>query len=405
MQARIQMRIGVMQINVYIKDLIRFFLLPLLIMLLTLYGARTVLASQEVQSEAETQNLAIENIEKIRDKLPNVEEVESIIGSKQPQLSFKNLMIRAIKGTLDLSPSAIIKNGAELFAQELLYNADLIRNLFIICLLSALLKNLTDSFKNKSVGELGFYCSYIIIVTILLSSFQVATGIVFEINNYCINLMEALLPMVMSLVVLSGNVSGASIFNPLMIFMFSFIALTVKIIFAPAIVMTSVISIINYLTEKPLLTNLVNLCKTIIKRGLQGITVLFLSVLTLQKISAPLLNNLVLKTAKSTAKFIPVVGDIVTGALESAIHWGQAAKSGVFVAIIISLVVVSIVPLVKLLVILFTYKLVAALIQPICDDRIVKCIDSVGGFCSLLFGCGITMVVMFIFSFIILISV
>ncbi len=336
------------------------------------------------------------NITEILDELP-VSNVDTVIGTKGG-FSFSELLTKVIGGELDLSPAGILNSGTRMIFTELFENGSLIKSLIIIALLSALLKSLTDSFKNKSVGELGFYVCYVIIAGVLFSSFYIAVGIVGDVNNFCYSFIEALLPMLTGLWIMSGNVSAAALLNSVMLFMFSFFITFIKVVIIPAVIMTCIICVLNNLSDKPMLGNAVELSKKIISFAIKGVTGLFLGILGLQSISAPLVNSALVGTVKSSTKLIPVVGSMVSGAVETALVWGKAARSGVFVAAIVMLIIVCIVPIIKLVAISLTYKLVAAVIQPVCDPRLVKCIDAVGSFTVTLMGCCIAVLILFVFS-------
>ena len=102
---------------------------------------------------------------------------------------------------------------------------------------------------------------------------------------------------------------------------------------------------------------------------------------------------------------IPVVGGVLNGAIDSVMYFSDAVKSGALVTIILIIISICVVPTIKILAIVITYKLMAAVIQPISDPRIVKCIDSIGSYTAMLLGCVVLVMVMFIFSVMIILSI
>jgi len=54
---------------------------------------------------------------------------------------------------------------------------------------------------------------------------------------------------------------------------------------------------------------------------------------------------------------------------------GVLIKNTIGAAGIVVLLVISVIPLLKLAVLMFLYQCVAALLQPVCDKRIVSCIS------------------------------
>jgi len=319
-------------------------------------------------------------------------------------ISFSSLLERALSGTLDLSPSALMDGALRLMAGELMAQFTLMRSLFFIAILSALLKNLTDSFQNKGVGELGFYVSYIALVGVAFRSFAMAAASMQDLIGSLTGIMEACLPLMVSLIVMTGNIGGAYVFHPLVIFIINIGASVIKNLIVPVIMLGAGIHIVNYLTEHEIISKFAVLVKLGASLSLKSIVIVFAAVLGLQRISAPILDNLALKTARSATGAVPVVGDMLTGAMDTVLSFAQAAKGGVSVAIIISVFTVCALPVLRMLVLVAVYKFTAAAIQPICDKRICECIDAIASFSLILLGAAVSVCVMFIFSVMIMLS-
>jgi stage III sporulation protein AE len=319
-------------------------------------------------------------------------------------ISFGTLVERALSGTLDLSPGALMDGALRLMAGELMAQFTLMRGLFIIAILSALLKNLCDSFENKGVGELGFYVCYVALVGISFRSFGIAASAMQGLIVTLVGIMEAALPLMISLIVMTGNIGGAYAFHPLLVFAVNIGASLIKNMLVPLIMLGAGLHIVNYLTEHEVISKFADLVKLGASLSLKAIVVVFGAVLGLQRVSAPILDNLALRTAKSASGAVPVVGDMLSGAMDTVLGFAHAAKGGVSVAIIISVLTVCAVPVLRVLVLIAVYRFTAAAIQPICDKRISDCIDAIASFSLLLLGAAVSVSVMFLFAVLIMLS-
>ena len=318
--------------------------------------------------------------------------------------NFGDLVSRAIKGQLDLSPGNLAEQFLNLLFGELKENWALLRNLILIAILSAVLNALTDSFKNKSVGELGFFICYMALVLVLFSSFKITMSILTDLVGLLSNIMTAAFPVMLGVLIISGKPAGAASFPPIFAFSTEALTLVIRIVLIPLLTVGAVLEIVNFLVEKDIFTNLAELIRDFTKWALKGLAVLFLAVLSLQKISSPILNNLSVKAAKAAAGAVPMVGGMISGAMDTVILWGAAAKSGVLIALVITIIVACTLPLIKILAMFLIYRLACAAIQPICDKRIADCIESIGDFCSLIMGAGAIAAIMFIVSVVIMLS-
>ena len=319
-------------------------------------------------------------------------------------INMKDLFLKAVAGELDLSPSAIISGFMRLLFSEVYENIGLLRNLLALGIVSAVLKNLTDSFGCKAVSETGFYICYISMFAIVLSSFKTAAAILTDFAATLTMLIEAGIPLFVSLVTMSGNFTGGYIFSTIMFFSTGFVYRFISLFVAPAIVGVSTINMVNYLMEADVLTYLADLLKNIISWGLKLSAMAIVSIISIQKISTPLLNNIVMKTAKSTVNMVPVVGDILAGAVESVVYWTKAMQGGVLAAVAIAVAAVCVLPIIKLAALGLTFKLGAALIQPVCDKRIVECVNAAGVYTGLLISAGAIIALMFMACVIVMLS-
>lgn len=317
-------------------------------------------------------------------------------------VSFSELVLKAVNGEIDLSLSGVANAGLGLFFNEFLLNAQLIRQLLVIAVLGAMLKCLSDAFKHKAAGELGFYVTYIMAVLLAFSSFQLSVGILSDLVSQLSGSMESAVPLIVSLLAMSGSVGSAAVFHPVLIFAVQMITRFISEIFIPVLLAAAVLQIVNHLAEGAPLSKLTVLIRKGADLTLKGIVFLFALLLTLQKITVPIADNLALKTAKAAANAVPVVGGALGSAVDAVLFAGSAAKHGVLAALIIVICVSAAAPLLKMLALMLTCKLTAALIQPVCDERIANCLDSIGSFTAILTGAGALVVVMFIYAVVIL---
>lgn len=99
---------------------------------------------------------------------------------------------------------------------------------------------------------------------------------------------------------------------------------------------------------------------------------------------------------------VPGVGTTMSAVTEVMVGSGMLIKNGVGVAILIVLVIVCLVPVCKMTVFMLLYRVAAALVQPICDKRMLDCIYTVSEGTRLLLKCVTTALVLFFMTIAIL---
>lgn len=324
--------------------------------------------------------------------------------SEISKIKITDLVMQAIKGEIDLSPKSIINMLTSSLFSEVYSLVSLMRHMIAIAVLSAFFKAFSSSFKSNSVAELGFYVNYIVIIAVLLSSFTICVGIMQSLCGELCDLMLAAQPLMLSLVVMSGNLASSYAFNPVLLFFTTFIANMLQMFITPTIITAAVLQIVSYISEREMLQKFSDLIRTVVSWGLKAAAVVFISILSLQRISTPIVNNAITKSAKVAVNFVPVVGQALTGAVDAVFYWSGAVRSGVLVSVIILIIIMCGAPILKIIAFVFVYKMTAGIVQPICDERIVKAIDCAGTFAALILGVCVVVSVMFIFMVMIVLS-
>ena len=318
--------------------------------------------------------------------------------------SFTDWMWRAISGELDLTMAGITGGIMRIFFDELWQNGVLIRHLLVITILSGLIRCLSDSFKTSQVGAVGFYASYVMIVALIINSFRISAMILSDLVMQVTGMMEAAVPLMISLTAMSGQIASAAVLNSALFIGLALIARFISYVFIPLVTAAAVLHMVNHMAGTDLFTKSVDIVKKGAKQALKFMMFLFLSLLALQKVSAPIANNLALRTARAAAGAVPVVGGALNSAMDTMVSLSTAARSGVLVALVIVICLAVAVPLIKLTVFMFVYKFTAALIQPIVDERLVKCLDGLGDYIGMLLYAGILLAAMFVLTSVIMLA-
>jgi len=318
---------------------------------------------------------------------------------------FAELVQNAIAGQLDLSFTGLINIFLQIVFAELLVNGYLIRQLLVIAILGALMSVLTDAFTHKGASEAGFYVTFLMAVLLAISSFHLSVEILTGLVGLVDTIMTAAIPMMIGLMTMGGNFVGAASFHPLLFFALQFIAWFISGVFIPLVLASAGIDIASKLSsDGAKLDMLAEITRKIAGWTLKGIVAVFVFLITLQRVTAPILSNVAIQTSRNVIGAVPVVGDAFSAAVDTVVHFSQAARSGVLVALVLVICAALVAPLIKILVLAAIYRIVAAFLQPIADKRLVSMMDIVGKHMMLMFSAAGLIGVMCIYTVIILLS-
>jgi stage III sporulation protein AE len=301
-------------------------------------------------------------------------------------IDFADLAARAVAGRLDFSPGGVISGFASVLFGESRALFPLIRDMVVITAVSALFKAAAPKIESGAAARAGFYVNYMVVVTMLLSSLKICFGVMRDMVNEVCALVAAAQPLMASLAVLSGGAARGAVFSPVALYAAAFLTNAVNAAVVPALCLAAVVRTINYISEKDALLKLADFIQSAVSIGLKAVSALFLAALSAQKLAAPAIDGVLVKAGRSAASLVPVVGQSLAGAVDSIMYFGMAARGGTLTALVISIAALCAAPAVKLAAFTLAFKAAAALMQPLCEERIADAIDGAGDLAGLALG-------------------
>ncbi|MCM0757220.1 MULTISPECIES: stage III sporulation protein AE [Sporomusa] len=279
--------------------------------------------------------------------------------------------------------------------KELATNIHLMGKLLFLAVLCALLQNLQNSFEQSSISLLSYSVCFIFLCVIALSAFYQGLSLARETVGNIVGFMEALLPLLLSLLAGVGALTSAALFTPLMLFVVSATSVVVKDIILPLLFLTAVLECVNYLSGKYKLSNLTSVLKQAGMMVLGLVLVVFIGIVSIQGVAGSVADGLTLRTAKyATATFIPVVGKMFADTVELVMGASLVLKNAVGIFGVLTIALLCALPVIKLISLVVVIKIAGALIQPMGDENMAKCLDAMGNNLLLVFGALLTVVLM-----------
>jgi len=322
-----------------------------------------------------------------------------------PLLSSTSIKEIATKG-LSLNWQTIWPTVTESLFKEVAANTHLMGKLLFLAVLCAMLQNLQNSFEQSGISLLAYSVCFIFMAVIALTAFYNAVTLATQTVGYMVGFMEALLPLLISLLAGVGALTSAALFTPLMLFVISSISIIIKDVVLPLLLLTATLDCLNYLSDKYRLSNLANLLKQASMMILGILMVLFIGIITIQGAAGSVADGLTLRTAKfATATFIPVVGKVLADTVELVMGASLLIKNAVGIFGVIVVFMICLFPLIKLLSLIVVIKISGALVQPMGDEKMAKCLDCIANNLLLVFGSVVIVALMFFLSITMIVAV
>lgn len=329
-------------------------------------------------------------------------EPESLI----PGFNTAEIISGLAKGENIFSVKAIYNKGVALLAGEVRDTLKILVFILALSVLCTYLTNIQSSFNADGASKAAFFACYTMIAGIASAAFfEVISCGRTVVENIAV-FMRVIVPVSLVSLMSSGAVITATSFELTLMGVIEITEWIIETVFIPLLMTAAAINIVNNLSENINAEKLVQLINKAVKWGLSILLTVFVWITGLQGIAAGGADGLTLKVTKfATANLIPVVGGILSESVETVMNCSVVIKNSVGLAGIIVVALIAVVPVMRVAACLIMFRLCAAVIQPVADKKIVKCISEMADSVSCIFSMIVAVVVMFVIILTIIINV
>ncbi|RWR15091.1 stage III sporulation protein AE [Siminovitchia fortis] len=292
--------------------------------------------------------------------------------------SQRGTLLEFLKGEKSFSIKEWFRGIAAFAFQELTMNGKLLGTLLLLTTFSAFLQSLHTAFEKGSVSKVAYAVVFMVLIIIALNSFRVTADYAVAAIESMSQFIYALIPLILALISSSGGVTSAAFFHPVLIFLIQTSGLLIQTVVLPLLFMALLLGIVSALNENYKVTKLSNLLKKAGIGILGAFMAVLLGVISIQGTATAVTDGVAIRTAKYvTGNFVPVVGRMFTDAADTVLTASVLIKNTVGLAGVAIILMIAAFPSVKILIIVFVYKLAGALLQPVGDGPIINCLDAI----------------------------
>ena len=351
---------------------IRFILAVFLICLE--FGATFVQAGQKQreQQEEETRQKLMEDME-----LGQMQDAVNQI-LKEDSFSIEEILNQILKGESLFQKETMSKWFKNIVKAQLQREQKAMFQVVLLVLLAAVFSNFTAVFGDGKTGETSFYITYMLLLALLIKSFGSMGVELKELLENFILFLKALMPSYFLAVTASSGSATAMIFYEAVLFLIYVIQVVFLKGIVPAIYVLALVELVNYLHSEDFLSKMAELLQTLIEWSLKSCMAVVLGMQLIQNMIGPAMDSLKRDIIGKTAASIPGIGHAINGVTEVALGTAVIIRNGIGVVGIIILVCIGIRPVIRLALLAFLYKLLAAVVQPVSDKRMTGALSTIG---------------------------
>lgn len=245
-------------------------------------------------------------------------------GKKYTEDVFENmdideLLTSAISGKID--KSTLYEVTLKILGEEIASAIMLLGSILIIIVIHSILKSIGENIGNNSISQIAYYAQYILIVTLIMSNFSEIISSIKETITNLVGFVNTLIPILLALIITTGNTISANLLQPVILFSVVFISNSITLIIIPILMIATVLGIVSNISDKIQIDKLSKFLKSSIVWVLGFVITIFVSILSLEGNLTSSVDALTIKGLKAASStFIPVVGKALGDSVDTVLR-------------------------------------------------------------------------------------
>ena len=328
------------------------------------------------------------------------------INSVAPSFNVEGLLSDLNQGKNIFSVSGILSGLLGLFLGELKTTVRLLMIIPIIAVINIYINGMHQNFQTKGATRAAFTVCYTVMAGVAATAFlQTVSGGREVVENVSV-FMRVLVPVVLTSLASGGAVISATTLEVVLMTIIEVTHLAVEKLFIPMTMAGAALNVVNNISDSLNTEKLVGLLNSTVRWGMGIMLTLFVGIVGIQGIATGSVDGLAVKVTRfATSNLVPMVGGILAETVETVMNCSVVIKNSVGVVGIISVILVSVTPILKIAACLVVFRICAALIQPISDIKCVTCIGSLADSTASILAMCVAVVVLFIILLTIMLNI
>ena len=269
-------------------------------------------------------------------------------------------------------------------------------SILVLGIVAALFVNFADLFHDHQVSDLAFYFVYMLLMAVLLRSFESSVDVVREILESVTTFMKLYIPTYIMAVGSASGMASAAVYYQVLLFIVYLIEWGYLTFLLPVVYGYALLTVINGVWMEEKLSLLLELLGKVTGASIKVTLGIITGFSMLQAMISPVIDSIQSSVLKKAMAAIPGIGGLTEGMFEMVVGSAVLIKNSIGLYITLVLIVLCCVPVLKLLILAGVVKLSAALMGIISDRRMVNCVNRMGDGSIMLLKIALSSVGMFV---------
>lgn len=242
-----------------------------------------------------------------------------------------------------------------------------------------------QSTANKGTGSIIYFACYgAVILSVSVTVFYLVT-----LTRSTVSAMQTqmnlLFPILLGLLTAIGGTASVAVYQPMVSVLSVIISQIMVTVILPLFIFGYIFNILGNLSPTIKIKKFTSFTSSVSKWLIGIIFTVFTAFLSVQGITASIYDGVSVKTAKfAISHYIPIIGGYLSDGFNLILAGSVLVKNAIGVAGLFVLAATVIVPVIKIIILMLTLKLTAAILEPISDEGFSKFIEGAAKSLSML---------------------
>lgn len=292
-------------------------------------------------------------------------------------VSFGELMETLLGGDGRAAGRMILDGVHRALFSELSHGSKMAGQLLALGLVGAVFAGFSEIFSSTQISETGFFMTYLLAFTALAAGFSDSMAVTGEVLEKQIEFLRVLLPAYFMAVAWAGGHLSSIAWYEVMLFLIGAVQWLYQSLLIPAARVYILLVMAGHISKENMMSRLTEMLRGGMRWATRSLIGLVLGFQLIQGLVLPYADSVRSGGVQKLLQAIPGIGSGAGAVSKIVLGSGVLIKNTAGAAGIFILVMLSVLPVMKLLILLFLYRAVAAVMEPVCDKRLVACISSV----------------------------
>ncbi|MCI6886592.1 MAG: stage III sporulation protein AE [Lachnospiraceae bacterium] len=303
--------------------------------------------------------------------------LEEELEAEGEDIRFSGVVKDLMRGHTESVGKWIITALRTVLFRETLHGSRLAGQLLALGMVGAVFTGFSDLFSGGQISETGFFLTYLMAFCVMAASFFESIAITCEVLERQVAFMKALMPSYFLAVAWSGASMTSAAWYEVVLLLISAVQWLYWKLLIPLIRVYVLLAMAGHMAREDMLSRMTELLKSGVAWGTRALIGVVLGFQLVQGMVLPYADAAKMTGVQKLLQVIPGVGQGAGAVSKMLLGSGVLIKNTMGAAAVVILLILSLLPIVKLAVLVFLHRSVAAIIQPIADKRLVACISSV----------------------------